>query len=47
MVIYKLVNPENYIHTIVAVNLYLAIQMAKKLDNYKFSERDYKYLNKK
>ena len=47
MVIYKLVNPENYIHTIVAVNLYLAIQMAKKLDCFKFSERDYKYLNKK
>jgi 3-dehydroquinate dehydratase len=46
MVIYKIINPANYTHTIVAINLYLAIQTAKKLDNYKYSEREYIYLKK-
>ena len=47
MVIYKIVNPANYIHTIVANNLYLAIQTAKKLDCFKYKESEYKILNKK
>ena len=47
MVIYKIVNPANYIHTIVHYNFYLAIQAAKILDCYKYKESEYKILNKK
>jgi hypothetical protein len=47
MVIYKIINPEYQIYTIVSINKYLAIQTAKKLDNFKYTESQYKILNKK
>jgi hypothetical protein len=46
MTIYKLINPNKEIIIIVAPNLYEAIQQAKKTDNYKFKESQYKKLEK-
>ena len=46
MTIYQLINPDKVIIILVAVNKYEAIQQAKKSDNYKFTESQYKILNK-
>ena len=46
MNIYKIINPEYQIYTIVAMDRYMAIQTAKKLDNFKFTETQYKILKK-
>jgi len=47
MIIYKIINPEYTIYTIVAMDQFMAIQTAKKLDNFKYLESQYKILNKK
>jgi hypothetical protein len=47
MIIFRIINPEFQIYTIVAMDKYLAIQTAKKLDNFKYNETQYKILNKK
>ena len=47
MRIYKIINPDNKIHKIIAYDKFMAIQTAKRLDNFKYSESQYKILNKK
>ena len=47
MNIFKIINPEYQIYTIVAIDRFMAIQTAKKLDNFKYLESQYKILNKK
>jgi hypothetical protein len=42
MRIYKLINPNQEVLIIVAGDFYEAIQKAKKIDNYKFNESQYK-----
>ena len=42
MPIYQLINPENKTLTVIAEDYFCAIQAAKKLDNYKYSESEYK-----
>lgn len=44
MKIYKVVNPENFIYAIVANDKFEAIQAAKKIDCFKYSEPEYKVL---
>jgi hypothetical protein len=44
MRIYKVVNPENFIYIIVANDKFEAIQGAKKIDLYKWTESEYKVL---
>lgn len=44
MKIYKVVNPENFIYAIVANDKFEAIQAAKKIDCFKWSESEYKVL---
>ena len=46
MKIYQLINPENKTLTVIAEDFFVAIQEAKKLDNYKFSESQYKLKKK-
>jgi len=41
MKIYKLINPDKEILIVVAPDQWEAIQLAKKTDNYKFSESEY------
>lgn len=47
MKIYQLINPNNEILTVIAADLFQAIQAAKKIDNYKYSESEYKHNKKK
>jgi hypothetical protein len=42
MKIFNIINPENKIHKIIAYDKFMAIQTAKRLDNYKYSESQYK-----
>ena len=44
MKIFKIVNPENFIYAIIANDKFEAIQAAKKIDTYKWSESEYKVL---
>lgn len=41
MKIYKLINPDKEVLTVIAPDQFMAIQQAKKTDNYKFSEGQY------
>lgn len=47
MKIYNIINPEKKIHKIIAFDKFMAIQTAKRLDNFKFTESQYKIKNKK
>ena len=42
MPIYQLINPENKTLTVIAEDYFVAIQAAKKLDNHKYLEIQYK-----
>jgi hypothetical protein len=46
MKIFNIINPEFKIHKIIAYDKFMAIQTAKRLDNYKFSESQYKLKKK-
>jgi hypothetical protein len=46
MAIYQLINPENKTLTVIAEDFFCAIQAAKKLDNHKFLEIQYKLKKK-
>lgn len=46
MKIFNIINPEFKIHKIIAYDKFMAIQTAKRLDNYKFSEIQYKLKKK-
>jgi hypothetical protein len=46
MKIYQLINPNNEILTVIAADLFEAIQAAKKIDTYKYSESEYKLKKK-
>ena len=46
MKIFNIINPELKIYKIIAYDKFMAIQTAKRLDNYKYSEGQYKLKKK-
>lgn len=46
MKIYTLINPDKQVFTVIALDQFMAIQQAKKTDNYKYSESQYRIKKK-
>ena len=46
MKIFNIINPDKKIHKIIAYDKFMAIQTAKRLDNFKYSESQYKLKKK-
>ncbi len=47
MKIFNIINPDLKTHKIIAYDKFMAIQTAKRLDNFKYTESQYKIKNKK